>query len=141
MIRTKFLSLSAVLALMLGVWAERASAGSASEVILRDLGAQVTKAQPEFQGFSGKRGYDFYHAVHEGGRANSCTDCHGADPKQDGAMPNGSPLPPFSAEVNPNRLSSKPRFDGTIRGCCNVTLGRDCAALNKGDIVHFMLGK
>ncbi len=33
------------------------------------------------------------------------------------------------------------RFDGTFRNCYNVTLGRDCAARDKADMVHFMLDK
>ena len=116
-----------------------ADSGSPAEGILASLRASAATEDIDFDGFKGDRGKDFYHAIHEGGRAPSCTTCHGEDPTREGALPNGQSIAPLAVSANPRRMSDPGRYFKQIQGCCMITLGHDCSAKQKGDVSTYLL--
>jgi hypothetical protein len=119
------------LALLLG-------AGTAGAGVVDDLLAdyQSAGAGP----FDPKTGAALWlqeHPSPEGPRA--CTTCHTADPTAEGRhATTGKPIAPLAPSARPERLSDRKEIEKWLARNCKWTLGRECSAQEKGDLLVFL---
>jgi mono/diheme cytochrome c family protein len=114
-----------------------ASAQSPADAVRR-LESAARAADPAFSGFSAERGAKFFHARH--GRDWSCSSCHTADPRADGRhIVTGKALAPLAPTANAARFRNPARTDKWFRRNCNDVLGRECTAVEKGDVLAYLL--
>ena len=73
------------------------------------------------------------------GDKRSCTACHTADLKQPGKhAKTGKTIEPMAPSVNPKRLSSIKQIKKWFVRNCKWTLGRECTAQEKGNVLAFL---
>ena len=76
------------------------------------------------------------------GAPRACTRCHGDDPKQPGRHAvTGKPIEPLAPSAKPARLSDRREIEKWLRRNCKWTLGRECTAQEKGDLLVFLRGR
>ena len=69
----------------------------------------------------------------------SCSSCHGDDLSQPGKhIKTGKTIKPMRLSENPARLSDVKKAEKWFRRNCRWTLGRECSAQEKGDIVRYL---
>jgi hypothetical protein len=132
-----------VAALAGGFFASVALADPARDAILGALADQAKQADPSFGGFSADRGQAFWTATHTGGKPDtpSCTSCHGGDPAVAGATRAGKPIGPMAVSVAPERFTDPEKVEKWFLRNCNGVVGRQCTALEKGDVITYLSGK
>ena len=70
------------------------------------------------------------------GDKRSCTTCHTADLKQDGKhATTGKTIEPMAPSVTPARFSEVKKIEKWFLRNCKWTLGRECSAQEKGDVL------
>lgn len=91
-----------------------------------------------FQGFSAARGEQFFKATH--GNDWSCASCHTSNPATVGKHAStGKAIDPLAPAANPERFTSTRKVDKWFKRNCNDVLSRECTALEKGDILTFLM--
>lgn len=87
-------------------------------------------------------GAAFWRAEHpqsDGSPARSCTSCHGRDLSQPGRHVNtGKVIEPMAPSVNPQRLSDAAKIEKWLGRNCRWTLGRNCTASEKADVLAYI---
>ena len=102
--------------------------------LLRDY--QAAGAGP-FTEASGARLWTQEHPEHEVPR--SCATCHTPDPRKPGRHAvTGKAIEPLAPSTNHKRLSERSEIDKWLLRNCKWTLGRECTAQEKGDILTFL---
>ncbi len=87
--------------------------------------------------FSAARGRSLYATRP---RDWSCSSCHTADPRQEGRHAvTGKAIAPFAPGVNPARFTNPAKVDKWFRRNCGDVLGRNCTALERGDLLTYLL--
>ena len=100
--------------------------------------AKAAQADGGSGGFSAARGERLFTARH--GREWSCTSCHGATPTAAGKhAATGKSIEPLAPSKNAERFSDPARVEKWFRRNCNDVLGHECTALEKGDVMAFLL--
>ena len=100
--------------------------------------AEARAASPAFGGFSAQRGEAFFKAVH--GKEWSCSSCHTAKPSDPGRHAvTGRRIAPLAPAANAERFSDSANVDKWFRRNCNDVLGRPCTAMEKGDVLQFLM--
>jgi cytochrome c553 len=75
-----------------------------------------------------------------GGAARSCTACHGSDLTRPGKhLRTGKVIPPMARSVRPEALSDEKNIRKWLTRNCKWTLGRECTALEKADVLSYLL--
>jgi hypothetical protein len=106
--------------------------------IHRTLEAEARQTSSAFSGFSAQRGLQFFKALH--GSDWSCATCHTADPRQAGRhAKTGKTIAPLAPAANPERFTDPASVDKWFKRNCNDVLGRSCTALEKGDVLAWLL--
>ena len=120
-----------------------ASANPGRDAILAALAAEAKKADPAFAGFSAERGQAFWTATHPGGKPDtpSCTTCHTVDPTKAGQTRVGKAIDPMAVSATPDRFSDPEKVAKWFQRNCNSVLGRDCTAIEKGDVITYLSSK
>lgn len=115
----------------------------ARDAIMATLTAEAKKADPSFAGFSAERGKAFFEAKHTGGKPDtpSCTSCHSQDPSAPGETRAGKRIEPMAVSKNPSRFTKVDEVAKWFGRNCNSVLGRECTALEKGDVITYLSGK
>jgi hypothetical protein len=73
------------------------------------------------------------------GKPRSCTSCHTADLKQGGRHAvTGKTIEPLAPSANPKRLAERRKIEKWLARNCKWTLGRECTAQEKGDLLSFL---
>lgn len=73
------------------------------------------------------------------GRNRSCTSCHDQDLARPGKhAKTGKPIEPMAPSVNPQRLTDIKKIRKWLRRNCKWTLGRECSAQEKGDLLTWL---
>jgi hypothetical protein len=124
---------------LLGVCAIAADAAFAASPIdiQRSLETEARQATSGFAGFSTQRGEQLFNARHGDW---SCATCHTADPREPGRhATTGKPIAPLAPAANADRFTSPAKVDKWFRRNCNDVLGRACTAVEKGDILTWLL--
>jgi uncharacterized protein DUF1924 len=115
-----------------------AHAAAATPVEIRkSLEAEARQADPDFAGFSPQRGRQFFTTRRENGW--SCASCHN-DPLGWGKhVVTGKEISPIAPGADPRRFSDPAKVQKWFRRNCNDVLKRDCTALEKGDLLAYLL--
>ncbi len=89
---------------------------------------------------SAKRGKDFFMGKHSGGKPgiNSCTSCHTTNLRGMGKTRVGKPIDPMAVSANSARFTDPAKVAKWFRRNCKTVLGRECTALEKGDILTYL---
>lgn len=73
------------------------------------------------------------------GENRSCTTCHTNDLTQAGKhKKTGKTIKPMAPSVNPERLTDIKKIEKWFLRNCKWTLGRECSAQDKGDVLTFL---
>lgn len=117
-----------------------AAADPARDAILAGFAEEAKAADPAFAGFSADRGKAFWTATHSGGKPDTptCTSCHGADPTAAGQTRAGKPIDPMAVSKNPMRYTDPAEVAKWFTRNCNGVLGRECTAVEKGDVITYL---
>jgi hypothetical protein len=138
--------LPSILSLVLVACAGAAAAGTvnpARDAILAAFAADAKQADGAFTGFSADRGHAFWTAAHAGGKPDtpSCTTCHTPDPTAQGQTRAGKQIAPMAVSRTPDRFTDPAKVEKWFGRNCNTVLGRDCTAVEKGDVITYLSGK
>lgn len=117
-----------------------AFANAERQSILDQFAAQAKQQDPAFKGFSADKGQALFMAKHAGGKPEtpSCTTCHTQDPKGSGQTKAGKEIKPMAVSRNPLRFTDPAEVEKWFGRNCNQVLGRDCTAVEKGDVITFL---
>lgn len=118
-------------------------ADPARDAILAAFTTEAKKADPAFAGFSAERGQAFWLAKQTGGKPDtpSCTSCHSQDPAAAGETRAGKRIEPMAVSKTPSRFTKVEEVTKWFVRNCNSVLGRECTALEKGDVITYLSGK
>lgn len=130
-----------VVAVLTGAGAALAAMSPAQQAIHDGFAAAAKVKDPAFTQFSIERGRTFFLATHIGGKAAtpSCTTCHTADPKKVGSTRANKPIEPMAGSVNPKRYTDTKDVEKWYLRNCSDVVGRECTALEKGDVMVYLL--
>lgn len=133
MLPLKTLFISCVLALT----ANLAQAETPQD-FLNTYQTEAKAADAKFQGFSATRGEQFFKATH--GNDWSCASCHTSNPAAAGKHAStGKAIDPLAPSANSERFTSTRKVEKWFKRNCNDVLSRECTALEKGDILTFLM--
>ncbi|MFM2320162.1 MAG: hypothetical protein RLZZ215_2783 [Pseudomonadota bacterium] len=100
--------------------------------------AEAKAADAKFQGFSAPRGEQFFKTTH--GNDWSCASCHTSHPMTAGKHAStGKAIDPLAPSANPERFTSTRKVEKWFKRNCKDVLNRECTALEKGDILAFLM--
>ena len=95
--------------------------------------------------FSAAAGEELWRSGHvdpETGQRRSCTTCHTSDLTRAGEHARtGKRIEPMAPSVNPKRLTEVREVRKWFLRNCKWTLGRECTAQEKGDLLAFLKGQ
>ncbi|HKJ62219.1 MAG TPA: DUF1924 domain-containing protein [Hyphomicrobiales bacterium] len=103
----------------------------------------LTKFEAEgAKDFSAAKGEAFWHKKHtpaEGGPQRSCTTCHGTDLKKAGShQRTGKVIEAMAPSVNAERFTDEAKIEKWFLRNCKWTIGRECTAQEKGDVLTYL---
>ena len=90
--------------------------------------------------FTAAAGKSFWTAKHQTeGESRSCTTCHGTDLTKSGKhAKTGKAIDPMAVSVNSKLLTDPAKVEKWFGRNCRWTLGRECNAQEKGDVVKYL---
>ena len=109
---------------------------------LQKLEIEAKKENPNFQGFSAKRGEKIFTSSHIGkrGKKISCTSCHTRDLRATGEnIFTGKKIKPLSPKANPKRLQDIKKVKKWLRRNFKDVYKREGSAVEKGDVLLYIL--
>ena len=84
------------------------------------------------------RGQLFFTSRHGG--EWSCASCHGAPPIDPGRHAGtGKPLAPLAPVINPKAFTDSAKVEKWFRRNCTDVAGRECTAMEKADLLAYLL--
>jgi hypothetical protein len=98
---------------------------------------QAVRDDPSFKAFSSERGQRFFLSKH--GNDWSCASCHSSDPTRSGKHNvTGRVILPMAPAANPKRFTDAAKTEKWFRRNCRDVVGRECSALEKGDVLAWL---
>ena len=91
--------------------------------------------------FSADRGDKLWHQKNfaKDGKERDCTVCHGTDLKKAGKhIKTGKVIDPMAISVNDKRFTDIDKVEKWFLRNCKWTLGRECTAQEKGDLLKYL---
>jgi len=91
--------------------------------------------------FDATRGKAFWLAERpaDGGATRNCGECHGDDLTRAGRhVRTRKPIDPLAPSANPKRLTDTAEIEKWFRRNCDWTVGRECTAQEKGDLLAWL---
>ena len=92
--------------------------------------------------FSAAAGKAFWHRTFQSDGADaqrSCTSCHTADVRQTGKhVKTGREIKPLAPSVMSKRLTNSKKIRKWLKRNCLWTVGRECTAQEKGDVLQYL---
>ena len=71
----------------------------------------------------------------------SCASCHGAPPDKDSQHAStGKKIAPLAPAFNPQRFTDSAKVDKWFKRNCKDVLSRECTALEKVDVLAYLMG-
>ncbi len=105
---------------------------------LKSLEDAARSAAPGFAGFSAARGQAFFDARH--GTDWSCSTCHTTNPLAAGRhAKTARPIEPLAPAADPRRFTDAGKSEKWFKRNCNDVLGRACTAVEKGDVLAYLV--
>ena len=75
------------------------------------------------------------------GPTRSCASCHSDDPRRVGKhSKTGKAIEPMAPSVNPKRLSDQKQIRKWFSRNCKWTIGRECTAQERGNVLLYLQG-
>ena len=111
---------------------------------LDSLKQEVLKQDISFKGFDYKRGEDIFLSKHVGkkGELISCASCHGTDlNKSNQNHFTGKTINALSPKANPKRFTDRAEIEKWLKRNFNDVYNREGTALEKGDVVTYIINK
>jgi hypothetical protein len=108
------------------------------------LSAEAKAANPSFTGFDAKRGEAIFLSKHTGkkGSEMSCTTCHTTNLKNGGQNVNtNKPITALAPSANPARLTDVAEVEKWLRRNFNDVFAREGSALEKGDVLTYIINQ
>jgi hypothetical protein len=93
------------------------------------------------QPFDAERGKTFWHRKRpaDDGKDRSCTACHGEDLTKSGKhIKSGKVIDPMAPSANKERFTDRKKVEKWFKRNCKWTLGRECTAQEKGDVLKYL---
>lgn len=91
------------------------------------------------RGFSAEAGEALWRKDFDG---KSCASCHTASPRNPGRHDRtGKTIEPMAPSANPERLTELRKMKKWLLRNCKSTLGRECTAQEKGDVLTWLRGR
>ena len=89
---------------------------------------------------SPERGKKLFTTLFEREMGWSCSTCHGSDPTLPGKDDvSGKPIAPLAPAFNAARLTDRVTVENAFRLNCKDVVGRECTALEKADVLSWLL--
>lgn len=105
--------------------------------LMRAYAGEAAAVAPAYAGPSAAAGDRFFHLQRKDW---SCATCHTADPRRAGSHAvTGKAIQPLAPSANPARFQDRARADKWFRRNCNDTLGRECTAGEKADVMAYLI--
>lgn len=111
---------------------------------LDSLSGEIKKENPTFKDFDIKRGEEIFTSKHIGrkGKEISCVSCHTNNFSSKGEnMFTGKIIEPLSPKSNPKRFTKLKTIEKWLKRNFNDVYKREGTALEKGDVVTYILSK
>jgi len=111
---------------------------------MEGLSAEAKAANPNFTGFDAKRGEALFFSKHTGkkGTDMSCATCHTSDIKKGGQNINtNKPITALAPSTNPTRLTDVAEVEKWLRRNFNDVFAREGTALEKGDVLTYIINQ
>lgn len=106
--------------------------------ILDGYTAQAKSADPAFSAFDAARGELFFKNTH--GNDWSCASCHTQNPAEAGKhAKTDKPIEPLAPSANAERFTDPKKVEKWFKRNCGDVLDRECTALEKGDVLTYLL--
>ena len=111
---------------------------------LNSLKQEVLKENPNFTSFDATRGEKIFTSNHIGkkGKEISCTTCHTTNLNNSGENTfTGKIIEPLSPKANPKRFTDIKEIEKWIKRNFNDVYNREGRALEKGDVITYIINK
>lgn len=111
---------------------------------LNSLKKEVLKENLDFKGFDAKKGEEIFTSKHIGkkGKEISCVSCHTANLQDIGKnFFTNKEIKPLSPKANPQRLTKIKEMEKWLRRNFNDVYKREGTALEKGDVITYIMNK
>ncbi|AXK48019.1 hypothetical protein CRU87_07595 [Aliarcobacter trophiarum LMG 25534] len=123
-----------------------ASLGFSSVIddFLSSLKQEAIKENPSFKEFDYKRGEELFLSKHIGkkGELISCASCHGTDlNKSNQNYFTGKTIDALSPKANQKRFTDKADIEKWLKRNFNDVYNREGTAIEKGDVVTYIINK
>lgn len=106
--------------------------------ILEGFSTQAKADDAVFTGFDAVRGELFFNNTH--GNDWSCASCHTQNPADSGKHAKTDKLiGPLAPSANAERFTNPKKVAKWFKRNCNDVLDRECTALEKGDVLTYLL--
>jgi len=130
-------------ALSILLWATTAlaaHAGTPAE-LLAEYRLEAAREHAGFQ-TSARRGAEFYtREFGHSPRLPSCASCHTSDPRQNGRHAvTDKPIQPLSPQAETRRFTDRAKVEKWFRRNCSEVVGRPCTAMEKADLLAWLVG-
>lgn len=123
--------------LLVALVAASAARAESPATLLASYQAAAQSAEPAYRGPSVRAGNELFHAR---GKDWSCASCHTADPLRSGRHAvTGKSIGPLAPSANPQRFSDRAKVEKWFKRNCNDTLGRECTAAEKADVLAYLI--
>lgn len=110
-----------------------------ADVVDQALAQYRTQGAGEFDAAAGKALWDKSYPGAGGAEARRCATCHSADLRQAGKhMQTGKVIEPMAPSANPKRLTDIKFVEKWFLRNCKWTMGRECTAQEKGNMLVFL---
>ena len=91
---------------------------------------------------SADRGKQLYHGKFTGEKAESCADCHTANPRDGGRhLRTNKSIDPLAPSANPERFTDMAKVEKWFKRNCNEVLSRACTSQEKADFAAYVLSQ
>jgi hypothetical protein len=123
---------------LLVLWTATSAVQAAQpQELLAEFARQAELQSPGYSGFDARRGADFFTARHGDW---SCSTCHTENPAKAGKHAVTDKLiEPLAPAANAARFADPRKVAKWFKRNCNDVLKRECSALEKGDVLTYLL--
>jgi len=106
--------------------------------LLANMERSARAADAAFDGFSPKRGEQFFKSTHGG--EWSCASCHTSRPANPGQhAKTARVIPALAPAANAQRFTDAAKVEKWFKRNCNDVIGRACTAREQGDVLAYLM--
>jgi hypothetical protein len=119
------------------LWVSGVMAASPESIVL-NYAAEAKRENPAFLAFDAGRGDVFFHQKHGG--EWSCSSCHTDNPAEMGRhVVTQKTIHPMVQGPDSDRFEDPHKIEKWFKRNCKDVLSRECTALEKGDVLTYLL--